>query len=404
MNGAPEHLPPAKGMSPFLREPTRHLATKEGTAAMEREAMQITPGEFRVLDYDVADFVGDWTRMEYGDPQAERLLQLRQEFALDEVIAGQDSEWEMLLALKRWVRSRWDHGWSRCWSEVQDALDILRFARDGEQFTCGFYARVMRECCTALGFPARIISLGLERCEFPRDDTYWNVGHSVSEVWSNDHAKWVILDADLNVHYEWDGMPLSALEIRDLWLSGLAPEVEVVQQEPLPVLPDERTMDAVREFTGDESLNVETIGRNMRRFTRHQAMDYYARVTIGGWHYVDSRCLPTFIHHFAPASALRPTGNPADLYWSLNLVRPVLTPSWEAQSARLQVAFEHCMPYFSHVEVTVDGGAAQSCEETFQWAMRPGVNSLGFRGVNQCGRKGPIGRLSVAYANARWGL
>jgi len=80
---------------------------------MDLEAMRRTPGEFRVLEYEVPDFVGDCTGCDYGDPDAAHLRELRQEFALDAVVAGIDREWEQLLALKRWVRSRWDHGWSR---------------------------------------------------------------------------------------------------------------------------------------------------------------------------------------------------------------------------------------------------------------------------------------------------
>ena len=31
-----------------------------------------------------------------------------------------------------------------------------------------------------------------------------NVGHSIPEVYSHDFYKWIMLDADMNVHYELD--------------------------------------------------------------------------------------------------------------------------------------------------------------------------------------------------------
>ena len=41
-----------------------------------------------------------------------------------------------------------------------------------------------------------------------------------------------MMDPDINVHYERDGTPLNALEIREAWLDGAADEVEMVQDQP----------------------------------------------------------------------------------------------------------------------------------------------------------------------------
>ena len=40
----------------------------------------------------------------------EVLRRLREDFKLDEVVAPGRTEFEKLLLLKRWVRSRWNHG------------------------------------------------------------------------------------------------------------------------------------------------------------------------------------------------------------------------------------------------------------------------------------------------------
>ena len=204
------------------------------------------PGEFDVISWEMPDFIGDWTRMDYGDPAAPRMAELREEFALDDIVAGAASEFEALLALKRWVRSRWDHGWSRAFNTVKDGLDILREAARGEQFTCGFYATVFVDCAIALGFPARKVGVGLADCSFPRDHRVGNVGHSISEVWCNDLRKWVLLDCDVNCHYERDGVPLNAFEIGEAWRSGEADQVEQILDEPGFVLPDEESIVHVR--------------------------------------------------------------------------------------------------------------------------------------------------------------
>jgi hypothetical protein len=81
------------------------------------------------------------------------------------------------------------------------------------------YAATLTQCALALGFQAR-------RVEISKTATAWiapdeaNVGHSVCEVWSQDWHKWVVLDANLNAHYEQQGVPLSALEVHRLWKAG----------------------------------------------------------------------------------------------------------------------------------------------------------------------------------------
>jgi len=361
------------------------------------------PGEFDVIAYDVPEIVGDWSRSDWGDPDDERIAAIRDEFALDDVVAGCASEFEELLALKRWVRSRWDHGWSRSFKTVRDALDILRAAARGEQFTCGFYATVFVACATALGFPARKVGLGLADCSFPRDHRVGNVGHSVAEAWSNQHAKWIMFDPDLNVHYERDGVPLSALEIHDAWLSGAASEVRMVEDEPAFTMPRGACLEVLGELYPELAEDTEEHVRlNFERFGRYRVMDYYARVRIGGFEWVDERCLPTFVHHFAPAGHAIFTSHLPDLYPSVNMVRLSAQPAWDADGASLKITLEHCTPWFDHYEVRIDGGGWEPRPDSFEWPMHEGGNVLECRAVNRRGRAGVISRIEVAYARPRW--
>jgi len=361
------------------------------------------PGEFDAIACDVSDFVGDWTQLDYGDPFAPRIAALREEFALDDVAAGCATEFEGFLALKRWVRSRWNHGWSRSFGSVADALDILREAARGEQFNCGHYSTVFRACATALGWPARPVSVALADCSFPRDDRIGNVGHAIPEVWSNEHRKWVVMDPDLNVHYERDGVPLSAWEIREAWLSGQADCVNVVQDQPEFVAPTGATIEVLREtYPALATADEERVRLLCRRFTRHRAMDYYARLRIAGWEWLDRRCLPTFVSHFSPAPAGRWTSHMPDIYWTLNMVRLTTQPAWDEAGAKLTIRLQHCMPWFDHLEVSVDDGAWARCGEGLDWPMHAGVNSLQCRAVNALGRPGIATRIEVAYSPPRW--
>ncbi|MGC4083775.1 MAG: hypothetical protein QM736_17100 [Vicinamibacterales bacterium] len=71
----------------------------------------------------------------------------------------------------------------------------------------------------ALGFTARYVEIG------SRDNPY---AHYVTEVWSNDFNKWVLMDADYNLHFERKGIPLSALEIHDALVSSRLADTRLV--------------------------------------------------------------------------------------------------------------------------------------------------------------------------------
>ena len=172
-------------------------------------AAQSCPGEFQVVQYDVPEIVGDYQCLDYRDPHHPRIVQLREEYGLEEVVAGCATEFEEILALKRWVRSRWDHGYSRNVPDIADGLGLLQAAARGEQFSCGKYATVLIDAAAALGLPARQVSLSIRECQAPRDFHILNLGHSVVEVWSNAFRKWILMDADVNVHYGRNGVPLN---------------------------------------------------------------------------------------------------------------------------------------------------------------------------------------------------
>jgi hypothetical protein len=360
------------------------------------------PGDFEVIRSDLPAFVGDYRQMDYGDPLAPRTVQVREEYHLDSVVAGHDSEFQAQCALKRWVRSRWDHGWSLSCDKVKDALDILHEADRGEHFNCGFYNRVFVECARALGWVARPIGIGVAEGAFPRGHNVGNVGHSVPEIWSNQYRKWVLLDPDLNLHYLREGVPLSALELHDAWLSGEAEAVEAVQEEPAFALPTGGHVELVPRLMPDmEHFSAAEAAHLCRRFTRHRVLDYYARLRVGKWTWLDRRCLPSFVTHFGPGSTGVLTSNPDDLYWTVNLVRVAAQARW-AEGPKLALTLEHCMPWFGHFEVRIDGSAWQTCPASFDWPMREGENVLEVRPVNVCGRPGIASRLEVAFAPAKW--
>ncbi len=166
----------------------------------------------------------------HQDPAEPKLGILREQERLDRIIAGAETHWEQLLALRAWVAVQWvhraPHEFRRCcpW----DALTILAWMRADRghgapqpDAYCTHYAVVLAQSALALGWQARLWVMSAE-------PTLHTNGHFVAEVWSAGHGKWVMHDADTDSHVARDGIPLSVLEIHDAWREGKLEELSVI--------------------------------------------------------------------------------------------------------------------------------------------------------------------------------
>src|SRR5205823_1981971 len=94
-----------------------------------------------------------------------------------------------------------------------DALMILECKDQPDCLTmCTHYAAVFTQCCQSLGWNARHCILD---------------HHCVSEVWVDQHNKWVMMDAgnsseraDVGLHFERNAVPLSAREMQLIYREG----------------------------------------------------------------------------------------------------------------------------------------------------------------------------------------
>lgn len=157
----------------------------------------------------------------YQDPEHPKAKLLRAK--VEPVIEGISNEWEQFIALRKWVKSRWEHGQPSV--QTCDALVLLKLAEQGHQFWCTQYTWVYVQSCASLGMPARVVELYANKKD----------SHSVSEVWSNDYNKWIVMDVDYNCYYTKDGIPLSALGIHNAWLNS---ETIKIKQGGATTMPD----------------------------------------------------------------------------------------------------------------------------------------------------------------------
>ncbi len=142
----------------------------------------------------------------FEQPDAPHLVALRTTYRLQEVVAGAKSEYEAQIKLAEWVGTRYEHGTDDPpgGRQVCDPVAVIESGARGARYWCEVAAYTMIHAAQAMGWPARMITGST-------DGYTWE--HAVAELWSSEHRKWFVVDADFNVVFEADGVPLSAWEL-----------------------------------------------------------------------------------------------------------------------------------------------------------------------------------------------
>lgn len=350
----------------------------------------------------------------YQEPSA-RLKLLRERYQLDQVIAAGKTEMEQLMLLRYWVRNQWHTAWKgqpASWMPPWDALIILESKDQPDCLTmCTHYAAVFTQCCLALGWNARHCILD---------------HHCVSEVWVDQHRKWVMMDAgnsaqraDVGLHFERQGVPLSALELHQAQQAKqtdgitvcFTPALLVEQVAPLcrpaPIKKGKPSTPRPETISVAELPKFPVCGvNNFRRYAFPARNNYLASLYPGelyqGWssYFYDGYWWIGESPEYS--RPLQPT-RPQDIDWTLNWTRIHLTRT--SKLNELQVDLETFTPNLARLEMTTEAtptpAAAtwKATAATFIWKLEPGQNVLRVRSVNRFERLGGESRVVVQNAD-----
>ena len=164
-----------------------------------------------------------------------RIERLKQRYNLEEVVAGESDEWKRILLLRHWIRANIEIENVTPAETRGDPFAILDSALQGGRFHCTHFSRVLHAVLNSFGYVTRRLGCGPGLID---DGGH----HGVNEVWVNKLSKWVIVDAKYDSHFEKDGVPLSALEIRDLiWKGEKESIVRIKGPDGEPMKPNPET-------------------------------------------------------------------------------------------------------------------------------------------------------------------
>lgn len=324
-----------------------------------------------VMAYD--NFTGqvDLSRYSWDSYNSPAFDTLRTAYGLAEIAGRDSSEFNRMRNILHWVHTRWEHvGDNQC--PDADGLKLLRLAEKGERFRCVEYSVLLANCLTALGYPARVVGLQMDPVAFGTGR-----GHVVTEVWSNEYQKWILLDGQNdNWWVDGDGSVLSADECRWLLLDSSNATLRMVGQS------DDR--------------NYENLTRTWRRYFHH--LVYNTNETYFGddghgkrFEYLSAGVMPELYFQGYPRN-LSYLSDSSFAYPSLNQTSiTLLHPGKPGDS--LKVTLRHSMPFFDRYEIRVDQGGWIRSDSIFVWRLHPGENGIEARAVNKAGIYGKTSRV-----------
>lgn len=339
-----------------------------------------------VVNVDVLPFVeSEYTRrFRFDSHDNPKLRELRGTYRLEEVVAPGKDEFERQILLMNWTHRRF-RKFGRPTSPAKGALEILKAIDEGHTFFCSHYAQVFVSAAASLGWVDRALCLRRHQGAAKGGSTE----HTTTEIWSNRHRKWVMMDPTANMVIERDGVPLNAYEIRQEWFYRegrdlvfvIGREQKKYRKADLPIF--------LSRFPGFGDLTVPEDELDKYGFIGYipntDLMD--AGPDYGKMFMTKDRLCDGTRWHVRPAPA-----DPArDPYFPLGQAALELAP----EGSRLRVRLRTLTPNLKRYEVRLDGGEWKTSEAEFSWDLHPGDNRLEARTVNQFGVEGPLSTVEV---------
>lgn len=355
-------------------------------------------GDLRLLDSHNEQILYTSMPFEYEKFDEPQLVELRRQYKLDDVVAGGKTELEKIIRLRNWVSAQWPYTPPLREYPAWDAREILGL----RQGFCVQYAVVNMQCALSLGFQARFVFGNFPNVRIAGEAT---CGHEVTEVWSNDLCKWVVMDANLDECFvsRRTGKLADMLELHEDQLETYFPRGF---DERGAVFDKARPSERMLLWKGAESAPrpekpipelkwgyVIWMPRN--NFFAHRFPEPLKQGLTwswtGYWNWEDARTPRQW--RFG-----RYTGRRSDINWTINQVRWAATAA--EQPGTIRISLGTVTPDFDTFLLSSDGAEWGSTPARLNWRLHAGKNRIEMRVRNRAGVVGPKSWIEVNYKQA----
>ena len=316
----------------------------------------------------------------YEDLRSPRFEHLRKKYRLDTIFHGEKDELRRILLLRHWIRTVIPiNNNSPHYSGDGYVEGILDAALEGEGFHCGHFMVVQNAVMNAFGYVTRCLGAG------PGVPGGPDGHHGINEIWLNKYHKWFLSDAKYDHHFEKDGIPLSALEIRDEYLKNKGADIVMVRGPERRVVekcPDNNRSkeDNARTYTWVEwhkHNNIFTVWPDFQTALIMYEDDYFRNHT---WYWGGG---PHWAYGTPYLTRVR---DRTSIEWTPNTI----TSSLRLNDDRLQIILSSDTPNLKGYEMKeLPAGEWHSTPDTLVIKLKKKHYAWTFRTVNLAGVTGP---------------
>jgi hypothetical protein len=342
-------------------------------------------GRFVVVPVANPRYCGNEMFRAFENYYSPRVRQLRARYGLDAVVAGETNEWKRILLLRHWIKSHIAIDNDNPTQTRGDTFAILDAALKGGKFHCTHFSIVLHAVLNSFGYVARRLGCGPGL----KDD---GGHHGVNEVWVNEFSKWVLIDAKYDAHFEKNGVPLSALEIRDeVWRDGAKSVICVVGPDRRPMKPNPET--GKRE-TRPDTYRWCSWETDTNRFTAFPAQPTSTLVVLDDENFRKNTWYRDGKPHWAYNTPyfIR-TARRDWIEWTPNVITSKVT----VESNKVHVFLGSCTPNFRSFQTMDENGTWQDCGEEVELPLDSRARMrFAFRTINLFGVIGPEHHVEIA--------
>ena len=346
-------------------------------------------GRFVVAPVENPRYCGNQLFRAFEHYYSPRVRELRSRYELDAVVAGEKDEWKRILLLRHWIRSNIEIENRNPTKTRGDTFAILDAALKGGKFHCTHFSIVQHAVLNSYGYVTRRLGCGPGL----KDD---GGHHGVNEVWVNKFCKWVLIDAKYDAHFEKNGIPLSALDIRDeIWRDGAKSVVRIVGPDCKPMKPNPKTgawetrPDTYRWCSWETDTN---------RFTMFPARNTSTLVMLEDEIFRSNTWYRDGKPHWAYNTPYLIATTRRDwIEWTPN----VITSKVSIEGDKAHVFLGSCTPNFRSFQKMDDDGTWRDCDEQIELSLDKRVrNRFRFRTINLFGVAGPEHNIEIVHSSS----
>ncbi len=323
----------------------------------------------------------------FEDLTSPKFQHIIEKYQLDTVVQGETDEFRRILLLRDWIKSKIRIDDLGPYPVADNDMEgILDAALQGQGFHCGHDMTVQNAIMNGYGYLTRTLGAG------PGVEGGPEGHHGINEIWSNDFNKWFLSDAKYNHHFEKDGVPLSALEIRDAYLKNKAADIDLVKGPELRKIEIDEEVDVPKEqfaqtytwITWNENGDYFTSYPNYKGKTIMYHDDFYKNNT---W-FRDG--VPAWIYR-APDQVILVEDRDA-IEWTPNTIASKV--SIEGQEAAIELVSD--TPNFKTYQMKkLPSGDWEEVTDKVTIALKGDKQEMYFRTVNLAGVTGPVHQVSI---------